>query len=104
MAVLLAKDPFESRHQWGDASYEQGISEVVNDTFRPLQNFWDVLQCETTFAEFCHMVEATPFRKSSSNVPNNVTIQINYMMWQRRLPSLPAAVRAALVDFVTLPR
>lgn len=43
MAVLLNKDPLDPRHQWGEKSYEQGISEVVNDVYHPLQNFWDVL-------------------------------------------------------------
>ena len=31
LAVLLAKDPFDERHQWGEKSHERGISEVVND-------------------------------------------------------------------------
>jgi DNA adenine methylase len=61
LAVLFQKDPFDVRHQWGEKSYEQGISEVVNDIYRPLQNFWDVLQGETAFGHFCRMAEATPF-------------------------------------------
>ena len=61
LAILLNKDPFDERHQCGDKSYEQGVSEVVNDIYRPLQNFWDVLQCETSFLSFQRMLEATPF-------------------------------------------
>lgn len=61
LAVLLAKDPFDPRHQWGNVSHEQGVSEVVNDLHRPLQNLWDVLQCETAFDSFRRMIEAVPF-------------------------------------------
>lgn len=61
LAVLLEKDPFDPRHQWGDASHEKGVSEVVNDVYRPLQNFWDVLQCEAAFCRFQRIIEATPF-------------------------------------------
>jgi len=42
-------------------SYEQGISEVVNDVYHPLQNFWDVLKYEASFTEFQRILEATPF-------------------------------------------
>ena len=31
LAVLLEKDPFDQSKYWGSKSYEQGISEVVND-------------------------------------------------------------------------
>jgi DNA adenine methylase len=61
LAVLLHKDPFDERHQWGNKSHEQGISEVVNDIYRPLQNFWDVLQSETSFCALQRILETTPF-------------------------------------------
>ena len=48
LTVLLNKDPFD-------------VSEVVNDIYHPLQNFWDILQCETSFLSFQRMLEATPF-------------------------------------------
>ena len=39
----------------------EGISEVVNDIDRRLSNLWIVLQRSECFAEFCRLVEATPF-------------------------------------------
>jgi DNA adenine methylase len=61
LAVLLAKDPLDPRHQWGDKGYEQGISEVVNDIHGDLTTFWRVLQGEDTFAAFARRIDATPF-------------------------------------------
>jgi len=61
LAVLLEKDPLDPAKQWGDKSYEQGVSEVVNDINRELTNFWRVLQREDTFAAFQRQIEATPF-------------------------------------------
>ncbi|MFC1764561.1 DNA adenine methylase [Planctomycetota bacterium] len=61
LAVLLAKNPFDKRHQWGDKSHESGISEVVNDLNGELMNFWKVLQGEASFMRFQRIVEATPF-------------------------------------------
>ena len=61
LAVLLEKDPFDVRHQWGRKSYERGISEVVNDIDGELTNFWRVLQDEAAFTAFRRIVEATPF-------------------------------------------
>jgi DNA adenine methylase len=64
LAVLLAKNPFDERHQWGHRSYEKGISEVVNDLNQELMNFWKVLQHEEAFARFQRIMEATPFSQS----------------------------------------
>jgi len=61
MAVLLNKNPFDIRHQWGSVSSEQGISEVANDIDGELQNFWSVLQQEKTFQRFRRIMEAIPF-------------------------------------------
>ena len=61
LAVLLAKDPHDERHQWGDKSHERGISEIVNDLNGELMNFWRVLQGEESFKQFQRIVEATPF-------------------------------------------
>ncbi len=61
LAVLLEKDPFDQSKYWGSKSYEQGISEVVNDLHCALTNFWRVLQREESFATFKRIVDATPF-------------------------------------------
>jgi DNA adenine methylase len=61
LAVLLEKDPFDQSKYWGQKSYEQGVSEVVNDINRDLTNFLRVLQREDTFAPFYRIIEATPF-------------------------------------------
>lgn len=47
-SVMLAKDP-------------QGVSEVANDIYGDLMNFWTVLQHEDLFPEFVRACEATPF-------------------------------------------
>lgn len=39
----------------------EGISEVVNDKFRHLTNFWEVIQHEHLFAKFLRQIEAIPF-------------------------------------------
>ena len=54
LAVLLAKNPFDPRHQWGEESFEKGCSEVVNDLNQELVNFWKVLQNEESFRRFRH--------------------------------------------------
>ena len=61
LAVLLAKNPYDPRHQWGKKSHESGISEVVNDLNGELMNFWKVVQDEESFKQFQRIVEATPF-------------------------------------------
>jgi DNA adenine methylase len=48
LAVTLAKAP-------------ENVSEVVNDKYRHLQNFWMVLQNPELFESFRRRVEATPF-------------------------------------------
>ena len=64
MAVLLAKNPFDKRHQWGDTAHEKGISEVVNDINGSLMNFWHVLQDENAFERFKRIVYAIPISQS----------------------------------------
>jgi len=64
LAVLLAKNPFDPRHQWGEKSFEKGCSEVVNDLSQELMNFWKVLQSEESFKQFQRIVEAVPFSQS----------------------------------------
>jgi DNA adenine methylase len=61
LAVLLERDPFDPSKFWGEKSYEQGVSEVVNDIHRELTNFWRVLQREDTFVVFQRAIQATPF-------------------------------------------
>lgn len=64
LAVLLNKNPFDERHQWGDKAHERGISEVVNDLSRELTNFWQVLQDETAFEKMQRIVQAIPFSQT----------------------------------------
>ena len=61
LAVLLEKDPFDQSKYWGEKSYEQGVSEVVNDIHRDLTNFWRVLQSEVAFGAFQRLIEVMPF-------------------------------------------
>ena len=51
-AVLLAKNP-------------EGVSEVVNDIWGSLTNFWRVLQDPKPFKLFQRRIEATPLAESS---------------------------------------
>src|SRR5437868_4971415 len=48
LAVLLTKSP-------------EGVSEVVNDLYADLTNFWRVLQTPDAFDRFRRVVEAIPF-------------------------------------------
>jgi len=64
LAVLLAKNPFDPRHQWGNKSFERGTSEVVNDLNQGLMNFWKAMQSEKAFHQFKRIVEAIPFSQS----------------------------------------
>ena len=104
LAVLLEKDPFDVRHQWGEKGYEQGISEVVNDIYRPLQNFWDVLQGETAFGHFCRMAEATPFSEIEFGRAESRICPIIAKMWRPQSRSLCDAARAVLGVFGILLR
>jgi len=61
LAALLAKNPYDPRHQWGGKLPGQGISEVVNDLNQHLMNFWKVMQGEGSFKAFQRIVEAIPF-------------------------------------------
>ena len=89
LAVLLNKDPFDPRHQWGTKNHEQGISEVVNDIYRPLQNFWDVLKHEETFKLFQRILEATPFSEVEFGRAGD-----------RQIPTQELDVEAAVAFFV----
>lgn len=51
-SVLLQRGDFE------------GVSEVVNDLNHDLTLFWGVMKIPCLFAEFCRIVEATPFSQS----------------------------------------
>ncbi len=57
LAVLLAKNPFDERHQFGCKSHERGISEVVNDLNGELMNFWKVLQDEESFRQLITYID-----------------------------------------------
>lgn len=64
LAVLLKKNPMDPRHQWGDVSYEQGKSEIVNDIHGALQNFWNVLKNANALDQLRRILVATPFSES----------------------------------------
>ena len=64
LAVLLAKNPFDDRHRWGDHSHESGTSEVVNDLNGELMNFWQVLQDGEAFGSFHRAIQAVPFSQT----------------------------------------
>lgn len=51
LAVLLANDP-------------EGVSEVVNDIYKRLANFWHVLANPACFEEFARIVQAVPFSQA----------------------------------------
>ena len=73
LSVLLNKDPFDPRHQWGKKSFERGTSEIVNDIHHSLQNFWDVLKGSKSFRRFQRILEATPFSEIEFNRAANHT-------------------------------
>ena len=89
LAVLLAKNPFDPSHHWGEKSFEKGTSEVVNDLNQELMNFWKVMQDEKSFRQFKRIVEATPFSQCE---------------WKkagvRMVPHQELDVKAAVVFFV----
>jgi DNA adenine methylase len=89
LAVLLAKNPYDPRHQWGDKTHEKGISEVVNDLNGELMNFWRVLQDEEAFKRFQRIVEATPFSQPQWEQAGN-----------RMMPRKELDVKAAVAFFV----
>jgi DNA adenine methylase len=60
LAVLLARDPDDSRLWVGEDYNHRGVSEVVNDLDGQLTNFWRVVQGDETFARFRRIVEAIP--------------------------------------------
>ncbi len=62
LAVLLAKDPNDPRHDWttGNSQF-RGKSEVVNDLNGELTNFWCVLQSIGYFPAFQKILSVTPF-------------------------------------------
>jgi DNA adenine methylase len=61
LSVLFARDPDDPRLWIGPESYHRGVSEVVNDIYGELQNFWRVLQCPQKFEVFLRRILATPF-------------------------------------------
>jgi DNA adenine methylase len=59
LSVTLAKDP-------------EGVSEVVNDRYWQLQNFWTVLQRPELFDQFRRRIEATPFSEYEWETANEI--------------------------------
>ena len=69
-SVLLQKDPI-------------GVSEVANDIWGELMNFWRVLQDGVSYQHFIRRVEATPFAKPEWEVATRIPVNP---------PDVPAAV------------
>lgn len=66
-AVLLARDPNRNWMADGEQALPagaQGASEVVNDIYGELTNFWRVLQDERTFERFQHRISLIPFSEA----------------------------------------
>jgi len=89
LAVLLAKNPFDPRHQWGERSFEKGCSEVVNDLNQELMNFWKVVQSEESFKQFQRIADSVPFSQSQWKDAN-----------VRMVPRAELDVQAAVAFFV----
>src|SRR5262249_48812482 len=64
LAVLLARDPSDSRLWAGDTGSLRGVSELVNDMDGRLMNFWRVLRDEALFPRFRRQVEAIPLART----------------------------------------
>jgi DNA adenine methylase len=62
-AVLLAREPDDSRLWLFTQSSHRGVSEVINDINGRLINFWRVLKDPDAFAAFRREVEATPMAR-----------------------------------------
>lgn len=85
LAVLLAKDPNDSRHHWSSGGGEpsasgRGTSEVVNDLNGELTNFWRVLQDEDLFAELRRRLEAMPFSQTEWAASGNYNTKLLSMV------------------------
>lgn len=69
-AVLLARDPNRNWMADGEQALPagaQGASEVVNDIYGELTNFWLVLQDATNFQEFQRRIALIPFSEAEFN-------------------------------------
>jgi DNA adenine methylase len=62
-AVLLARDPDDSRLFLGSNSSQRGVSELANDLNGRLINFWRVLRDDESFAKFRRTVETIPLAR-----------------------------------------
>lgn len=63
LAVLLERDPNDTRLWLSEKSGENGVSEVVNDLNSDLTNFWRVLQSEEQFKQFHRIMQAMSLSK-----------------------------------------
>ncbi len=62
LSVLMHRDP-DDETLW--LPPHKGVSEVVNDRYGQLMNFWRVVQDPKTFARFRRQVEAIPLSRQS---------------------------------------
>jgi DNA adenine methylase len=65
LSVLLAKNP-------------EGVSEVANDLYRHLTNFWTVIRHPHTFEAFFRVIEATPFSEFEWTVSAGILRNIGW--------------------------
>ena len=88
LAVLLAKDPFDDRHQWSEKGHERGISEVVNDLNGELMNFWKVLQDEDSFTD------ALPHRFGNGPI---LSYCLTWLVLNREMVSFQGFIRSGVL-------
>ena len=72
-AVLLAREPDDTRLWLFPKSPHNGVSEVVNDIHGRLINFWRVLKDPDAFGAFHRRVEAVPMARQAWEEAHNHT-------------------------------
>ena len=103
LAVLLEKDPFDRSKYWGDKGYEQGVSEVVNDVYRELTNFWRVIHARTPSPRSSGGSTPCRSRRSSGRVPRRNNTLATIWMLKPQWHFLSAADKAARVGSMISP-
>ncbi len=67
-AVLLNRDPNDTKLWLSETAGQNGVSEVANDLNGSLTNFWRVLRCEMQFPRFLRQCQATPLSRDAWKV------------------------------------
>lgn len=81
-AVLLERDPTRNWFQDGRSEH-RGCSEVVNDIYGELTNFWRVLQDDSDFERFNRYVKFVPFSESAWTASQALLQQDDKPNWRR---------------------